>query len=63
MTPRCMAKMGLPFIEIWKSARRAALGKKTKRAQGWTHNVQNAKVILFCSRIHFVNVPVSIRKS
>ena len=30
MIPRVMARMGLPFAEIWKSAERVALGMKIK---------------------------------
>lgn len=55
-----MARMGLPFTKIWKHAKRVALGKIL--AQFWTQSSKCTSNTFLKNRIHFANVPVSIRK-
>lgn len=55
-------KDGLLLIEIWRSAKRAALGKMIKSSVLDTLSPKYTSNI-FKNRIYFVNEPVRIRKS
>ena len=61
MTTRFTARMGLPFTEIWKNTKRAALGRKVKNSV-WDTLTPRCTSNTFKNRTHFENVPVNIRK-